>query len=96
MNKKKKIVIRAVFISCYDFTDFFLFQKGYEYCDEVLNFGKNYFGIFFIPVVFIVFWTYFLFFGQQEKENFVQNKTFFYDNFSYISFVAFYRISEIL
>lgn len=78
MNKKKKIVIRAVFIVVMISLIFFFFKKGYEYCDEVLNFGKNYFGIFFIPVVFIVFLDiFFTFLDSRKKRILYKTRLFF-------------------
>lgn len=68
MDKKKKIVIRAVFIVLVTSLIFFFFKKGYEYHKEVLSFGKNYFGVFFIPAVFMLFLDIFFTFLDSKKK----------------------------
>lgn len=83
MNRKKKIVIRATLLAIIFSLIFFLLKKGYKYYDSFLLFGKNYFGIFFIPVtVVILLDIFFTFINSRKKRIFYKTRLFFFIIFS--------------
>ncbi len=79
MNRKKKIVTRAILLAIIFSLIFFLLKKGYKYYDSFLLFGKNYFGIFFIPVtVVILLDIFFTFINNRKKRIFYKTRLFFF------------------
>ncbi len=78
MNRKKKIVTKTILLGFIFSLIFFFFKKGYEYSDSFILFGKNYFGIFFIPsVVIILLDIFFTFINSRKKRIFYKTRLFF-------------------
>lgn len=68
MSKKKKIVMRFIFLAFIFSLIFFFFKIGYKYYDDFILFGKNYLGIFFLPAFVIVFLDIFFTFINSKKK----------------------------
>lgn len=78
MNRKKKIVIKSVLIILIFSLIFFFLKKGYEYHDFIIKFGIDYFGIFFIPAILLVFLDiFFSFIDSKNKKILYKTRLFF-------------------
>lgn len=90
MNRKKKIAIRVGLALVLLLLIFFFLKKGYEYRESVLDFGENYFGIFFIPALLIIFLDiFFSFLSSKKKRTVYKTRLFFSIVFIISSSVVF-------
>lgn len=78
MSEKKKIIIRIILLSFVFSLIFFLLKKGYKYYNIFIEFGKNYFGIFFIPVIAIIFLDIFITFINNKKKRILYKTRLFF------------------
>jgi len=95
MSRKKKIVIKSILLAAILSLIFFFLKKGYEYCDSILQFGKNYFGIFFIPAVLIIFLDIFFTFIDSKKKRILYKTRLLFSIIFTISVSAVYILGSL-